>query len=147
MTVLRQTLYGLALLGALALFIWGQQQRVTVAKQATALAQTDAKTAREDAARNLTTATTLRSTLNQERQAQSQLRSLHDQLRQGLIRREQQIEVLKRENSALRDWAAQPLPDVARRLRERPAHTGADAYRQWLSDGGAVPTSSDPAKP
>ena len=147
MTALRQALYGLALLGALTLFIWGQQQRIAVAKQATALAQTDANTARDEAARNLTTATTLRHTLNQERQAQSQLRSLHDQLRQGLIRREQQIEVLKRENTVLRDWAAQPLPDAARRLRERPALTGADAYRQWLSGGGAVPTTGDSPEP
>ena len=147
MTVLRQALYRLALLGALALLIWGQQQRIAVAKQVTTLAQKDAKTARDEAARNLTTATTLRSTLNQERQAQSQLRSLHDQLRQGLIRREQQIEVLKRENSALRDWAAQPLPDAARRLRERPALTGADAYRQWLSGSGAVPTTGDSPNP
>jgi len=147
MTALRQALYGLALLGALTLFIWGQQQRIAVAKQATALAQTDANTARDEAARNLTTATTLRHTLNQERQAQSQLRSLHDQLRQGLIRREQQIEVLKRENTVLRDWAAQPLPDVARRLRERPALTGADVYRQWLSGGGAVPTTGDSPEP
>ena len=147
MSALRQMLYGLALLGALALLIWGQQQRIAVAKQATALAQINAKTARDEAARNLTSATILRNTLAQERQAQSQLRSLHDQLRQGLARREQQIEVLKRENTVLRDWAAQPLPDVARRLRERPALTGADAYRQWLSGGGSVPTASDPAKP
>ena len=147
MNTLSQTLYWLALVGALALFIWGQQQRVAVAKQDTALAQIDAKAARADADRNLTTATTLRNNLGQERQAQSQLRSLYDQLRQGLARREQQIEVLKRENTVLRDWAAQPLPDVARRLRERPALTGADAYRQWLSGGGSVPTASDPAKP
>ena len=147
MSALRQMLYGLALLGALALLIWGQQQRIAVAKQATALAQINAKTARDEAARNLTSATMLRNTLAQERQAQSQLRSLHDQLRQGLARREQQIEVLKRENTVLRDWAAQPLPDVARRLRERPAFTGTDAYRQWLSGGGPVPTAGDPAKP
>ena len=147
MNTLSQTLYWLALLGALALFIWGQQQRVAVAKQDTALAQIDAKAARADADRNLTTATTLRNNLGQERQAQSQLRSLYDQLRQGLARREQQIEVLKRENTVLRDWAAQPLPDVARRLRERPAFTGTDAYRQWLSGGGPVPTAGDPAKP
>ena len=147
MSALRQMLYGLALLGALALLIWGQQQRIAVAKQATALAQINAKTARDEAARNLTSATILRNTLAQERQAQSQLRSLHDQLRQGLARREQQIEVLKRENTVLRDWAAQPLPDVARRLRERPALTGADAYRQWLSGRGAVPTASHRPKP
>ena len=147
MSALRQTLYGLALLAALALLVWGQQQRIVVAKQVTTLAQKDSKTARDEAARNLTTATILRHTLGQERQAQNQLRSLHDQLRQGLARREQQIEVLKRENTVLRDWATQPLPDVARRLRERPALTGADAYRQWLSGGGAVPTAGDPANP
>ena len=146
MSSLRQALYGLALLCALALFVWGQQQRIAVATQATALAQQVAKTAREDATRNLTNANTLQNTLNQERQAQSQLRSLHDQLRQGLTLREQQIEVLKRENTALRDWAAQPLPDIARRLRERPALTGADAYRQWLSDRGAVPTAGNRAE-
>ena len=147
MTALRQALYWLALLGAMTLLVWGQQQRIAVAKQATALAQIDANTARADAARNLTTATTLRNTQSQERQAQSQLRSLHDQLRQGLAQRKQQIEVLKRENTVLRDWAVQSLPDVARRLRERPTLTGADAYRQWLSSGGAVPTASDPPEP
>ncbi|WP_019411173.1 Rz-like lysis system protein LysB [Pseudomonas psychrophila] len=146
MSTLRQTLYGLALLGALALFIWGQQQRIAVAKQATALAQKNTQTARENAARHQANATTLRDALNQERAAQSQLRSLHDQLRQGLARREQQIEGLKIENSSLRDWAAQPLPDVARRLRDRPALTGADAYRQWLSGRGALPTARDRAE-
>ena len=147
MSALRQVLYGLALLGALALFIWGQQQRINVARQATELAQHDAKAAREDAARNLNTATTLNRTLNLERQAQSQLRGLHDQLRQGVAQRELQIEGLKRENTALHHWAAQPLPDIARRLRERPALIGADAYRQWLSGGGAMPTASDRPKP
>ncbi|MBM1199301.1 LysB family phage lysis regulatory protein [Pseudomonas fragi] len=146
MTVLRQALYGLALLGALTLFVWGQQQRVDVAKKATALAQKDAETARTDAERNLTTATTLHNTLSQERAAQSQLRSLHDQLRQGLARHEQQIEVLKRENTELRDWAVQPLPDAARRLRERPTVTGAGAYRQWLSGSSAVSTASNPPR-
>jgi len=146
MSSLRQALYGLGLLCALALFVWGQQQRIAVATQAMALALQDAKTVREDAARNLTNANTLQNTLNQERQAQSQLRTLHDQLRQGLTLREQQIEVLKRENTALRDWAAQSLPDVARRLRERPALTGADAYRQWLFGRGAVPAAGDRAE-
>ena len=37
----------------------------------------------------------------------------------GLAKREQQIKGLQRENSALRDWADQPLPDMARRLREQ----------------------------
>ena len=143
MSTLRQVLYGIALLGALALLIWGQEARINVAESKTELAKIAAKTAREDADRNLATAKTLTDTLKQERDAQSLLRSQQDQLRLGLAKRERTIEELKRENTELRDWAAQPLPDAARRLRERPALTGAAAYRDWLSGRGAVRAASD----
>lgn len=145
MSTLRQFLYGVALLGALALLIWTQELRITVADKNTELATQDAKTAREDADRNLETAKTLQATLEQERSAQTSLRTQQDLLRQGLAKRELTIEALKRENAELRDWAAQSLPDAARRLRERPALTGADAYRQWLSGRGAVqPAGNQP---
>ena len=143
MSTLRQALYGIALLGALALLIWGQQQRINVAEGNTELAKAAAKAARADADRNLTTANTLTNTLKQERDAQSALRTQQDQLRQGLAKRERTIEELKRENAELRTWATQPLPDAARRLRERPALTGPDAYRDWLSGRGAVPVAGD----
>ncbi|NWC97350.1 LysB family phage lysis regulatory protein [Pseudomonas sp. P7779] len=143
MSVLRQSLYGLALLGVLVLVIWGQQQRINAAENKTKLAAKEATDARKDADRNLETANTLTATLKQERDTQSTLRIQQDQLRQGLAKRERTIEDLKRENSELRDWAAQPLPDAARRLRERPALTGAAAYRDWLSGRGAVPTTGD----
>lgn len=143
MSTLRQALYGIALLGALALLIWGQQQRINVAKGNTELAKAAAEAARADADRNLTTANTLTNTLKQERDAQSALRTQQDQLRQGLAKRERTIEELKLENAELRSWATQPLPDVARRLRERPALTGADAYRQWMSGRSAVPVAGD----
>ena len=143
MSTLRQALSGIALLGALALLIWGQQQRINVAESQTELANAAAKTAREDADRNLATANTLTATLKQERDAQSTLRAQQDQLHQSLAKRERTIEELKRENDELRNWAAQPLPDAARRLRERPALTGAAAYRDWLSGRGAVPTAGD----
>lgn len=143
MSTLRQALYGMALLGALALFIWVQQQRIDVAEGQAARAYDAAKTAREDASRNLLTANTLADTLQQERESQSALRAQQDQLRQALAKRGQTIEALKRENDELRDWAAQPLPDAARRLRERPALTGAAAYRDWLSGRGALPTAGD----
>lgn len=143
MSTLRQALYGMALLGALALLIWGQQQRIDVAESQAELANATAKTAREDADRNLRTANTLTATLKQERDAQSTLRAQQDQLHQSLANRERTIEDLKRENAELRDWAAQPLPDAARRLRERPALTGAAAYRDWLSGRGAVPPAGD----
>lgn len=143
MSTLRQALYGIALLGALALLIWGQQQRINVAEGNTELAKAAAEAARADADRNLTTANTLTNTLKQERDAQSTLRTQQDQLRQGLAKRERTIEELKLENAELRTWATQPLPDVARWLRERPALTGADAYRQWMSGRGAVPFAGD----
>jgi LysB family phage lysis regulatory protein len=142
-STLRQALYGMALLGALALFIWFQQQRIDFAEGEAARANDAAKTAREDANRNLLTANTLADTLQQERESQSALRAQQDQLRQALAKRGQTIEALKRENDELRDWAAQPLPDAARRLRERPALTGAAAYRDWLSGRGALPTAGD----
>lgn len=141
--MLRQVLYGIALLGALGLLIWVQETRIDVAKGKTELAKVAAKTAREDADRNLATANTLTDTLKQERDAQSQLRSQQDQLRLGLAKRERTIEELKRENDELRNWATQPLPDAARRLRERPALTGAAAYRDWMSGRGAVRAAGD----
>ena len=143
MSTLRKVLYGIALLGALALLIWGQQQRINIAEGQTELAQQAAKTAREEADRSLVTANTLTATLKQERDAQSNLRSQQDQLRQGLANRERTIEALKRENDELRNWADQPLPDAARRLRERPAVTGAAAYRDWLSGRSAVRPAGD----
>ena len=143
MSTLRQVLYGIALLGALALLIWGQEARIDVAESKTELAKAAAKTAREDADRNLATANTLTATLKQERANQSALRTQQDLLRQGLAKRERTIEELKRENDELRNWADQPLPDAARRLRERPALTGAAAYRDWLSGRSAVPPAGD----
>jgi LysB family phage lysis regulatory protein len=142
-STLRQALYGLALLGAVALLIWVQETRIDVAEGKAERAQDAAKTARDDADRNLKTANTLTDTLKQERDAQSTLRAQQDQLRQNLAKRELTIEELKRENDELRNWADQPLPDAARRLRERPAFTGAAAYRDWLSGRGAVPPAGD----
>ena len=117
MSTLRQALYSIALLGALALLIWGQQQRINIAEGKTELAKAAAMTARADADRNLTTANTLTNTLKQERDAQSALRTQQDQLRQGLAKRKRTIEELKRENAELRTWATQPLPDAARHCR------------------------------
>jgi LysB family phage lysis regulatory protein len=142
-STLRQALCGLALLVTLGLLIWGQEVRIDVAEGKTEQAKAAAKTARDDAARNLETANTLTDTLKQERDAQSTLRAQQDQLRQSLAKRERTIEELKRENDELRKWADQPLPDAARRLRERPALTGAAAYRDWLSGRSAVPPASD----
>ena len=87
----------------------------------------------------------LKQSLEEERTAQADLRKQQDQLRQGLAARNQKIQELTRENDDLREWAAQLLPDAARRLRERPAITGADGYRDWVSSRDALqPAASEP---
>jgi LysB family phage lysis regulatory protein len=59
-------------------------------------------------------------------------------LRTALGQRELTLKQLERDNENYRQWAAARLPDAARRLRQRPAITGAAAYRAWLSRGGAL---------
>ncbi|ROM80511.1 peptidase [Pseudomonas brassicacearum] len=138
MSTLRQALYGFALLASIGLLIWGQSQRIEVADKNAELANQAASTARDRATRSEATAAQLQASLQEERTAQAKLRSVQDQLRQGLATRQRKIEDLKRENDELRLWADQPLPDAARRMRERPAITGAAAYRDWMSGRGAL---------
>lgn len=145
MTTLRQAFYSIALLGALSLLLWGQYQRGQAEEARATLATERQQQAEQRIERQATAITTLTNTLQDEHQAQAGLRTTQNQLRLGLAKREQQIEVLKRENTDLRQWAAQPLPAAARRLRERPAITGAAAYRDWLSGRGAL--QPDPSQP
>ncbi|AXI59232.1 peptidase [Pseudomonas kribbensis] len=138
MSTLRQALYGFALLASIALLIWGQSQRIEVADTRAEQADQAASAARDRATRSEETAAQLQTSLQEERAAQAKLRGVQDQLRQGLAARQRTIEDLKRENAELRLWADQPLPDAARRMRQRPAITGAAAYRDWLSGRGAL---------
>lgn len=133
MITLRQGLYSAALLGALALLLWGSYQRIEVEQGRTDLVQEKLDTVNARVERDATTITTLRTNLADERQAQTKLQQLGQDLRRELDVRKQQIKELKRENAELREWAAAQLPVAARRLRQRPAITGADAYRDWLS--------------
>lgn len=146
MSTIRQILLGLALVGVLGLLAWNQEQRIEVADKNRELAEKSTQDALAAAGRSEGKANALETALSGEREAQARLRTEQDLLRQGLAKRQLTIEGLKRENADLRAWADQPLPDVARRLRERPALTGADAYRQWLSGRGALQPASDQAK-
>lgn len=144
---LRDGLLAGALFAAISagLWGWGQQLLLGTEKAKSKDLQGQLTTAQTDARNNLATANTLKSTLEREREDQAKLRQLQSELRVGLAGRERLIEALTHENEELRNWADQPLPDPARRLRERPAITGAAAYRQWLSGGGPVPAASDGA--
>ncbi|WP_010213936.1 Rz-like lysis system protein LysB [Pseudomonas sp. R81] len=143
MITLRQGLYSAALLGALALLLWGTYQRSEAEQGRTALAQEKLATVNARVERDATTITTLRTNLADERQAQTTLQQTGQDLRRELDVRKQQIKELKRENAELREWAAAQLPVAARRLRQRPAITGADAYRDWLSGRNALHPKRD----
>lgn len=135
----------LALVAALALLIWHQQTRIDAVQARQVLATERAEQAEQTAAQHQANADNLAATLATERTAQAQLQTRTDELRTLLAARQRDIEELKRENEDLRRWADQPLPVAARRLRERPVLTGADAYRDWLSRRDAVRAASDGA--
>ena len=138
MTTLRQLGYSLALFAALGLLAWGQYQQSQAVAARETLAAERQQQAEARIQRQANTITILAAALEGERAAQASLRSTQNLLRLGLTEREQQIEVLKRENSDLRAWANRPLPSAAQRLRKRPAITGANAYRDWLSRSRAL---------
>ncbi|PIK79928.1 LysB family transcriptional regulator [Pseudomonas sp. 382] len=140
---LRTGLLTAVLLASLGAWGWSQKSLLDSEKKTSEGLAEQLDTAKADARDNLATANALKATLEREREDQAKLLKLQSELRTGLANRERLIEDLKHENDELRQWADQPLPDAARRLRERPAITGADAYRQWLSSGGALPTASD----
>ena len=127
------------------LWSFAQHQLLSAAGETRQLLEDQVKTAQGEARQNLAAATELKQTLNRERETQAQQLQLLGELRLGLADRRRQIEDLKRENEDLRNWAEKPLPDAARRLRDRPALTGADAYRDWLSRSGAVRAAGDGA--
>ena len=140
---LRTGLLAAVLLAGVGLWGWSQKSLLDSEKAISKGLAEQRDTALADARDNLATANTLKTTLEREREDQAKLLKLQGELRTGLADRERLIEDLKHENDELQQWADQPLPDAARRLRQRPAITGADAYRQWLSGSGAMPAASD----
>ncbi|WP_263264888.1 Rz-like lysis system protein LysB [Pseudomonas sp. RIT-PI-S] len=138
MTQLRQGVFGLALLFALGLLL-----RLNALERSAA----EARIQRADEARSRNDAVLndLRHTLHAEREAQARLREQYDQLTALAAQRKRLIEDLKRENTDLANWAGRPLPDLARRLHQHPALTGAAAYREWLSSRGEMHLERKPA--
>jgi LysB family phage lysis regulatory protein len=142
MTSARTLLYGLALVAALCGLIWQQQQRIESEQARADLATDRQQQAEQRNARQAAVIVAQEQALGAERAAQASLREQQGQLRQALAARQLTIEGLKRENAELRDWADQPLPAAARRLRERPAITGAAGYQHWLSRRDALPAAA-----
>ncbi|KAF3999228.1 Rz-like lysis system protein LysB [Glaciimonas immobilis] len=79
------------------------------------------------------------------RAATVKLQADHAGIAATLSARETLIKKLQHENATIRHWAESPLPDAIARLRQRPAVTGATAYRQRLSAGHPLPAPSQRA--
>lgn len=138
MSTLRQALYGLVLLGSLSLLLWGtyQKSQAELARAEHAADKLQAAQERND--RQAATITRIGAELVQQRAAQEGLQATLDDLRQARAIDQIEKQELKRHDPTLQAWADQPLPDAARRLHQRPAITGADGYRQWLSGRHAL---------
>jgi LysB family phage lysis regulatory protein len=145
MSTLKQLGYGLALLVALAGFLWIQHLRLEMAEAAQASAESRATQAEQANLDRQHTIDTLTHTLQGERNAQRQLQTIQADLRREIDVRKARLKELEDENHAFKDWAAGQLPSAARRLRQRPALTGSAAYRQWLS--GSDPLHPVPDQP
>lgn len=146
MTVIRQWLYFAALIAACAGVVWVQSIRLDAAEASAVLQQDRAQQAAQRAESIASELDRMTERLHTEQREQAELAATQQYLQLALHARQQHIEDLKRENQQLRDWTALPLPDAARRLRQRPAIAGADGYREWLSRRDAVPTAGGEPK-
>lgn len=147
MTTLRQSLYGLALLGALALLLWSTYQQHQAAE---ARAERDADritNLQQRNARQAASITRMGSELAAQRAAQQGLQTAQADVRQQHATSQIHKQETRRNDQTFADWSAQPLPAAARRLHERPALTGASGYRDWLSRRNALqPAASGAAE-
>lgn len=146
MTTARQLLYGLALVAALCLLIWMQQKRIDTAQAHADLATERLQTAQQRNARQAATITRLTGEVATQRLDQFALQQTLSDQRQAHATDQLKKRERRREDPTHATWAAQPLPDAARRLHQRPSITGAAAYRQWLSGRDALHAGPGGAK-
>jgi LysB family phage lysis regulatory protein len=147
MTTLRQAIYGVALLGALSLLLWGTYQQGQAAqaraeRDAERIAQLTQRSARQAAS-----IIRLGGELGAQRLAQQGLQTTQADVRQQHAASQLHKQETRRNDPSFSDWSSQPLPGPARRLHERPALSGAHGYREWLSRRNALqPAAGSPAE-
>lgn len=145
MTTLRQSLYGLALLGALGLLLWSIYQQHQASEAKATLDAERITTLEQRNARQAATIVNLGTDLARQRDAQQGLQTTQADVRQQHATSQIHKQETRRNDPSFSDWGAQPLPGAARRLHERPALSGADGYRQWLSRRNALPAAASGA--
>lgn len=141
MTIIRQWLYFGALIIVCALALWVMSIRLDAATAAVDLQREKTSQASQRAESLASDLDSMAERLHNEQRAQAAMAAEQQGLQLALRERQQHIEELTRENQQLHAWADLPLPDAARRLRWRPAITGADGFREWLSRRDALPAA------
>ncbi|WP_417777078.1 Rz-like lysis system protein LysB [Stutzerimonas xanthomarina] len=138
MTTARQLLYGLALVAALCLLFWTQQQRIDTATARADLATERLQKLEQRNERQAATIVRLGGEVAAQRADQLSLQQTTSDLHQAHATDQLKKKERQRHDPPLQSWADQPLPDAARRLHQRPAITGAAGYRHWLSSRDAL---------
>lgn len=115
-----------------------QTQRIDAANARADLAAEHLQTARQRNANQAATINRLTGEVAAQRLDQQALQLTIADLRQAQATDQLKKKERRREDQTHATWAAQPLPDAARRLHQRPAITGAAGYRQWLSSRDAL---------
>lgn len=115
-----------------------QAQRIDAANARADLADERLQTAEQRSARQSATIVRLGSEVATQRLDQQALQQTIADLHQAHATDQLKKKERRREDPTHATWAAQPLPDAARRLHQRPAITGAAGYRQWLSGRDAL---------
>lgn len=115
-----------------------QAQHIDAANARADLAAERLQTAQQRNANQAATITRLTGEVAAQRLDQLALQQTLSDLRQAQATDQLKKKERRREDPTHETWAAQPLPDAARRLHQRPAITGAAGYRQWLSGRDAL---------
>jgi len=119
-----------------------QAQWIDAANARADLAADRLQTAQQRNANQAATITRLTGEVAAQRLDQLALQKTLSDLRQAQATDQLKKKERRREDPTHATWAAQPLPDAARRLHQRPAITGAAGYRQWLSGRDALHAGS-----
>lgn len=123
-----------------------QAQRIDAANARADLATERMQTAQQRNTRQAATITRLAGEVATQRLDQQALQQTIADLHQAHATDQLKKKERRREDPTHATWAAQPLPDAARRLHQRPAITGAAGYRQWLSGRDALHAGSGSAE-
>jgi len=139
MELIGKILISALLVGQMGLVIYEQYNDLKAAKSRIAEIEKESRDS-ADALKTMMEAAT------RKQKAAAKLEAERDSIAATLAERETLLESLQHDDPTIRTWFDTPLPDAVARLREHPAATRADDYRQRLPGAHALPATGDGAK-